>query len=404
MFRRRVGSTATITMITVQLLGGASLRSGSIPINGPPAQRHRVALLALVVCAWPQPLSRDRAMAMLWPEKDVAAARRLLNLAVHVLRGTLGDGAVVSAGDGLLFSTPGVICDLYELRSAIAARDAERVVQLYAGPLLDGFHLDESTEFGYWLDERRANLAHEYAGALLAIAGRQERAGDIHGRVGTCLRLVSADPHSATHAMALMRALDAAGDRAGARHHAIEHARRLRHDLDAEPDPEVVALAERLRLGAHDRLTSSVAPAPRLPAVAVLPFRHLGAGHEYDWFADGITEDVISQLSKLRSFCVISRAAVVRFEGRRDDRRRIGATLGATTLLDASVRRAGDRVRIVAALVDVDTDRQLWAETYDRQVTDVLSIQSEIALEIATALESALAPRVTPLAGGVARA
>src|SRR5690349_11015533 len=158
MFRRRVGVTPTIIMITVQLLGGASLRSGDIPINGPPAQRHRVALLALVVCAWPQPLSRDRAMAMLWPEKDVASARRLLNLAVHVIRGTLGDGAVVSAGDGLLFATPGVLCDLYELRSAIAARDAERVVQLYAGPLLDGFHLDESTEFGYWLDERRAEL------------------------------------------------------------------------------------------------------------------------------------------------------------------------------------------------------------------------------------------------------
>src|SRR3569832_377144 len=71
-------------MITVHLLGGASLRSGGSPINGPPAQRHRVALLALAVAAWPQPLSRDRAMALLWPERDVASARRLLNLAVHV--------------------------------------------------------------------------------------------------------------------------------------------------------------------------------------------------------------------------------------------------------------------------------------------------------------------------------
>ena len=71
-----------MTMITVQLLGGASLRSGDAPLSGPPAQRHRIALLTLIVAAWPQSLSRDRAMALLWPERDTASARRLLNLAV----------------------------------------------------------------------------------------------------------------------------------------------------------------------------------------------------------------------------------------------------------------------------------------------------------------------------------
>ena len=79
-------------MITVQLLGGASLRSGNTPLAGPPAQRHRIALLTMIVAAWPQPLSRDRAMALLWPERDLVNARRLLNLAVHVLRAALGRG------------------------------------------------------------------------------------------------------------------------------------------------------------------------------------------------------------------------------------------------------------------------------------------------------------------------
>src|SRR5215207_5118692 len=133
-------------MITVQLLGGATLRSGDTPISGPPAQRHRVALLALVVAAWPQPLARDRALVLLWPEKDTAGARRLLNLAVHVLRAALGDGAIVSTGDGLLFDPSGVACDLHALRAAIAAGDAERIVARHTGVLLDGFHLDESTE------------------------------------------------------------------------------------------------------------------------------------------------------------------------------------------------------------------------------------------------------------------
>src|SRR6476659_9225484 len=156
-------------MITVQLIGGASLRSQDGPLTGPPAQRHRIALLTLVAAAWPQPLARDRALALLWPEKDTASARRLLNLSVHVLRNALGDDAIASSGDGLLLEPAGIVCDLHDLRAAIAAADVERIVRLHTGPLLDGFHLDESTEFGYWLDEHRAELSHAYIGALLKL-------------------------------------------------------------------------------------------------------------------------------------------------------------------------------------------------------------------------------------------
>jgi hypothetical protein len=99
-------------MITVQLLGGACLRSGDAHISGPPARRHRIALLTLVVTAWPQPLSRDRAMALLWPERDLANARRLLNLAVHVLRSALGEGALVSTAYGLPLNPSHLSCDL----------------------------------------------------------------------------------------------------------------------------------------------------------------------------------------------------------------------------------------------------------------------------------------------------
>ena len=204
-------------MITVQLLGGASLRAGDVPLAGPPAQRHRIALLSLIVAAWPQPLSRDRAMALLWPERDLVKARRLLNLAVYVLRSALGEDAIVSTNDGLLLNPTALTCDLHELRAAIAANDPERVARCYTGALLDGFHLDESAEFAYWLDERRSELVHAFTGALRLVAEDQERAGDVHGRVSTCRRLVAAHPHSGLYARALMRALDSAGDRAGGR-------------------------------------------------------------------------------------------------------------------------------------------------------------------------------------------
>ncbi|MEP6550940.1 MAG: tetratricopeptide repeat protein, partial [Gemmatimonadales bacterium] len=322
---------------------------------------------------------------------DTANARRLLNLAVHVLRAALGEGAIASAGDGLLLNPSRVSCDLHQLRSAIADESPERVVRFYSGALLDGFHLDDSTEFEYWLEERRTELTRAYIGALHALAEQQEKSGDVHGRVLTCLRLVATDPHSGTHAQALMRALDAAGDRAGAIRYASEHAQRRRVDLDLEPDPEVVALSEQLRVGPARRQTAATAPdQTRLPSVAVLPFLNLSGDPENEYFSDGVTEDVIAHLSKIRELKVISHTSVKPFKKREQTLQEIGKKVGATTVLDGSVRRAGDRVRVVAKLVDVASDRTLWAETYDRQLTDIFSIQTDLALQIAAALKAEL--------------
>ncbi|HKR08664.1 MAG TPA: tetratricopeptide repeat protein [Gemmatimonadaceae bacterium] len=376
-------------MVTVQLLGGACLRSGDAALTGPPAQRHRIALLALIAAAWPQPVSRDKAMAMLWPEKDLASARRLLNLAVHVLRAALGDDSITSTGDGLLFNPAQANCDLLDLRAAIDADASDRIARLYTAPLLDGFHLDDSAEFGYWLDERRNELSHAFIAALLTLAERQERSGDLHGRVRTCLRLVAADPHSGIYAQQLMNALDAAGDRLGAIQHAAEHQRRRRADLDLDPDPGVLALVEQLRKAPMVR-PSPTQTARAFSSVAVLPFINLSADAENEYFADGITDDVISHLSKIQALKVISRTSVMQFKQRQQTLKEIGAALGATTVLDGSVRRAGDRVRIVAKLVDVHTDQHLWAETYDRQLTDIFAIQTDVALQIASALKAEL--------------
>ena len=132
---------------------------------------------------------------------------------------------------------------------------------------------------------------------------------------------------------------------------------------------------------------------PKAPSVAVLPFLNLSPDPANDFFADGITEDVIAQLSKIRSMKVISRTSAMRFKNREQSLQEIGATLGVATLLEGSVRRAGDRVRIVAQLIDADADRHLWAETYDRQLNDIFAIQTDVALHIAAALEAELLPQ-----------
>ncbi|HEY7613917.1 MAG TPA: tetratricopeptide repeat protein, partial [Gemmatimonadales bacterium] len=155
------------------------------------------------------------------------------------------------------------------------------------------------------------------------------------------------------------------------------------------PDP-----ADRFATAAAfaDALAGKVVPVrePRPPSVAVLPFLNLSPDPENEFFADGITEDVIAQLSKIRSLRVISRGSVMRFKRREQTLREIGVALDVGTLVDGSVRRAGSRVRIVAQLLDAYSDRHLWSETYDRELTDIFAIQSDVALQIAGALETEL--------------
>jgi TolB-like protein/Flp pilus assembly protein TadD len=126
------------------------------------------------------------------------------------------------------------------------------------------------------------------------------------------------------------------------------------------------------------------------PTVAVLPFANLSTDSENEFFADGMTEDVIAHLAKIRSLKVISRTSVMAFKKSSRSRREIGEKLGAATLLEGTVRRVGNRVRIVAQLVNAATDEHIWADTYDRDLTDIFAIQSDVALNIANALRAEL--------------
>ncbi|HUL74771.1 MAG TPA: protein kinase [Vicinamibacterales bacterium] len=145
-------------------------------------------------------------------------------------------------------------------------------------------------------------------------------------------------------------------------------------------------------LGALTTGAAAVRPpaASNRASVAVLPFVNLSADPENEFFADGMTEDVIAHLSKVRSLKVISRTSVMAFKKREQSLREIGERLGAATLLEGSVRRAGSRVRIVAQLIDRDSDEHIWAETYDRDLTDIFAIQTDVALQIAGALKAEL--------------
>src|SRR6266700_4953828 len=114
------------------------------------------------------------------------------------------------------------------------------------------------------------------------------------------------------------------------------------------------------------------------PSVAVLPFKNLSGDPEQEYFSDGITEDIITALSKYRSLVVIARNSSFAFKGAGADLRRVGLSLGAEYLLEGSVRKIGQRVRITAQLVETEGGRHLWAERYDRDLQDLFTLQDEI--------------------------
>ena len=134
--------------------------------------------------------------------------------------------------------------------------------------------------------------------------------------------------------------------------------------------------------------TSSSIAANSRRFVAVLPFENMSADPENEYFSDGVHEEIIAQLSKIRGLKVISRSSVMRYKKSQQPAREIGNALGVSHLLAGSVRRAGHRVRISAQLTDSDTDETVWAETYDRQMDDIFAIQSEVAEQIAARMET----------------
>ncbi len=141
--------------------------------------------------------------------------------------------------------------------------------------------------------------------------------------------------------------------------------------------------------------TTGIAVKERALSVAVLPFVNMSSDPEQEFFSDGLTEDIITQLAKIKDLHVISRTTCMKFKGDTLSITEIGAQLNVGTILEGSVQRAGDQLRITAQLIDVATDAHLWAESYDRSVNDLFTIQREIAVAIAGMLQRTLTPAET---------
>ena len=130
-------------------------------------------------------------------------------------------------------------------------------------------------------------------------------------------------------------------------------------------------------------------------SIAVLPFENMTEGTGSDYFSDGITEDIISALSEINGLRVIARTSILQYKGTNKTVVEIAKEVNVNTILEGSVRRIDNNVRVVAQLIDIETDDHLWANTYDRKLDDIFEVQSDIALNIANALEAELSTELT---------
>jgi len=445
-------------VLTLKLFGAASIQRSDGQVTGRAAQGRRLALLAFLSLARSRLVTRDKLIAVLWPESPTDRARHQLSDDLYIVRSALGEDVIRSFGDELALNPDAMVSDAGTFERLLDEGQLEPAVELFAGPLLDGFHLSDCAEFDHWLDAERARLGQRYAAALESLAEAREARAEFGLAVSWWRRLAAHDPYNGGVVLRLMRALEAAGDRAGALRHARVHAALLREEFEAEPDPEITTFAERLRLEPpartatqpavvrpasspqHQSAASDLVPAatldvptarkpatvryataaalvfvlailgvrniaaPRLAAppvassvassVGVLPFVNMSPDPENRYFGDGLTEQIIASLSRIEGLRVAARTSSFALRDGTLDVRAIGDTLGVAAVLEGSVRKDGNRLRITAQLIDAATGYHLWTDEYDRGLEDIIAVQDEIATAIAGALALRLARAV----------
>lgn len=442
----------------LKLFGCAIVETSEGPLGGRAAQRHRMALLAMLASTRRPSRSRDTLIAMLWPEADAERGRRLLSDSVYRINQALGAEALVSSSDDLRLNGSILPSDVADFERAVLVGNHAIAAQLYAGPFLEGFHLPDSSEFDQWLEDERSRYAIEAMRTLEALAEDAEQGEKWTDAVGWWRRAAAMAPDSSRIAIRLMRSLDASGDRATAIRHAMVHGTLVRETLGIEPDEGVERFAASLRAQASHALVpqkadDSPAPVPaasntggstvqptsidrsepradtgqtvplrslrwrwvavagivsivaaaltailRTPdagtaqvapdAIAVLPFRNLTASETTGYFADGITEELMHMLGRDPDVRVLSRTSAFAYRDSLLDVRDIGRRLGVGWVVEGSVRRGGDALRITAQLTNTMDGYQVWSETFDRAPADVFAIQEEIATAVASHLHS----------------
>lgn len=378
----------------VKLLGGVEFDRECTPAP----TRQTATLLAVLALAQPRGLTRDRLAAIFWPDRAELQARASLRQALTTLRRFLADSRhelrLIAEGETVCLEGPAAAVDVWHLRRALGAPPRmPEAAALYRGDLLEGLALDGP--LAAWLMPHRAEL-QRLALQLVADLGHRQ---PMDAAVATATeelarRLLARDPTAEPAWRALIRVFLARGEHNAARRELEACRRALAEELGVEPEAATTAL---LTEALPQRTIATSAAPPTAPAqcppapssLVVMPFDNLGPPEDA-YFAHGVVEEITAALSRIRDFLVIARQSAYAFQGSFVDVREVGRELGVRYVVEGTVRRGGDRVRISVQLVDAASRAQLWSDRYDGEMTDIFAFQDAIAAQVAGAIQPSI--------------
>ena len=258
--------------LRLRTFGAVYLERDQAPLGGAHSQKRRLALLAYLAAAGGAAITREKLIALLWPESDESSGRHSLSQLLYSLRHDIGADAIVMDAETVRLNSAVLASDAHAFDEAIRLGKLEEALAEYRGAFLDGFHVDDAPELNRWIDEECGRRAHACGRALDRLADSAEKSRDWHRAVDWLRRRCTIDPLDSRSTLRLMQALVAIGDREGALRTARVHEALVRQELETEPDRAVTQLADELRRAAPAApiVTSpNAAPvAERAPAIA----------------------------------------------------------------------------------------------------------------------------------------
>jgi len=367
--RRRIIWEGGEEMWRLRTLGGLAIEPGE-PAAAVAARRRPLAVLALLAASGERGLSREKVVALLWPESDEEHGRNSLSQALAALRRGLAGPDPVQGGPELRLNTLAISSDVGDFERAIAAGEFERAVAVYRGPFLDGFLLNGGDDIERWAAGQRRRLHDMHVAAIERLARNAEERSEQGVAYSWWQRLAELEPARSSAARGVMRGLALRGDRAGALRYYRRHEEIVREELDAAPDPAVSTLAASLR------------SEPSAPSIAVMPLAD-------DYLGEGLAAEMTNAL-RIAGLRVVGPGVTRALAARELDARSIGDQLGVANVLLGSVQRDGERLRITMGLVSAADGSLVWGEKYDRDIGDVFAVQDDIAHNVAAQLRVTL--------------
>ena len=385
---------------SLSLLGRVQLAGPEGLVDLP--NKKLAGLLAYLACTAPRPQQREKLSALLWGSHFDAQAKQNLRQALFRLRKVVGPDALQGDGDVVVLSASAIACDVSRFEELIGEGTREALTaaaDLYRGRFMDDIAVGEEG-WTQWLTEERQRLEDLALGALVRLGEQELAANHPDLALKAAQRAVTLNTMREDAHRVILQALSASGRRAEALKHYDDLIVLLKRELSTEPDAATKALVAELRSGHPAAKTSpikaidsSVLPLPDRPSIAVLPFANMSSDPEQDYFADGIVEDILTLLSHESWLFVIARNSSFAYKGRTVDVKQIGRELGVRYVVEGSVRKAGNRVRVTTQLLEAETGTHVWAERYERDMSDIFALQDEITQKVV----AVIAPSVRAL-------